>query len=964
MFQRKPLSLAVNRTLSTVAMAATAAGASAPVWGQQAQQETLEEVVVTGSRIAADPNLVTSSPVTTVKSEELRFRGITRVEDLINDLPSIVPELTANESNGATGSATIDLRGLSSDRTLVLTNGHRMGFGDVFALAPDINQVPGALIERVEVLTGGASATYGSDAMSGVVNFIMKKDFEGIQIDYQYSGYQHNSGNDAVQSAIDARGFEQAPDSVFDGGGHDINVTFGVNTGDGRGNITGYIGYRETNALTQSERDFSACALSGGGGGDTCAGSATLPTGLFTPFDGSYYFTVAGDQFVPWDYTYYNYAPPNHFQRPDERYSAGLFGNYEVNEHLEGYVEFQFMDDRTNAQIAPSGAFFVTSTLNCSNAFLSAQQFAAIGCTAPTDVLPLYIGRRNVEGGFRNDDITHTSYRILGGLKGDINDEWSYDAFVNVSRTILSELYNNDLSTTRIIRALDVVDVAGVPTCQSAVDGTDASCVPWNVFQSGGVTQGALDYLQIPLHATGRLDQDQYVAFVSGDLTNYGFVSPMAEDGVQVVFGGEYRDEKMDYNPDLGYRTGDGAGQGGPTAAVAGGLDVTEFFVEAKIPLVEYQPMIQSLTLDVGYRYSDYSSGVSTDTYKVLAEWTPVESLKVRGGYSRAVRAANIRELFEPSNLGLWAGTDPCAGSNPIQTQAQCANSGVTAAQYGSIPLSPAGQYNGVFGGNQELTPEKANTFTIGAVITPDDFMPGLTVSVDYWSIEILDAIDTVEPEFIVNQCGLTGDPAFCALVNRGNNGNLWIGSSATAPNIVSTNINIGFFETSGVDFFGSYEMEAGNYGVLDFTFRGTWLEKFDQQLTPGAVIENCAGQYASTCGRPRPKWRHNFGAVWTSPWDFTMTGSWRHISGVDEFAQDRFSTGSEDYIDMSLSYTPTFIGLGETTLSVGVSNLMDNDPPVSGFFGNVAVYGNGNTIPGMWDTLGRYLFFGVSQKF
>ena len=211
MFQRKPLSVAVNRALSTVAMAATATtGAPALVWGQQAQQETLEEVVVTGSRIAADPNLVTSSPVTTVKSEELRFRGITRVEDLINDLPSIVPENTANESNGATGSATIDLRGLSSDRTLVLTNGHRMGFGDVQVLAPDINQVPGALIERVEVLTGGASATYGSDAMSGVVNFIMKKDFEGIQIDYQYSGYHHNSGNEAVQSAVDARGFEQA----------------------------------------------------------------------------------------------------------------------------------------------------------------------------------------------------------------------------------------------------------------------------------------------------------------------------------------------------------------------------------------------------------------------------------------------------------------------------------------------------------------------------------------------------------------------------------------------------------------------------------------------------------------------------------------------------------------------------------------------------------------------------------
>ena len=943
-------------------LAVICAGAiPAVAWGQQPQQE---ELVVTGSRIASDPNPVTSSPVTMVKSEEFGFRGITRVEDLINDLPSMVPEYTANESNGATGSATIDLRGLSSDRTLVLTNGHRMGFGDVFSLAPDINQVPGALIERVEVLTGGASATYGSDAISGVVNFIMKKDFEGVQVDYQYSGYQHDSGNETVQAALADSGFEQAPDSVFDGRGHDLNITFGVNTVDGRGNITGYLGYRETNALTQSERDFSACALNSGGGGDTCAGSATLPTGLFTPFDDTFYYTVAGNEFVPWDFTLYNYGPPNHFQRPDERYTAGLFGHYKVNERLEGYVEFQFMDDRTNAQIAPSGAFFVTDTLNCSNAFLSAQQFAAIGCTSPTDVLPLYIGRRNVEGGFRSDDITHTSYRGLGGIRGDINDTWSYDAFVNISRTLLSEAYNNDLSITRIARALDVVNVDGVPTCQSVIDGSDPGCVPWNVFQTGGVTQEALDYLSIDLRATGSLKQDQYIAFVSGDLTGYGLVSPMAQDGVQVVLGGEYRDEKMDYNPDQGYRTGDGAGQGGPRPAVAGGIEVTEFFVEARVPLVESRSWFESLSIDAGYRYSHYKPGVTTDTWKALAEWAPAANFKLRGGYSRAVRAANIRELFEPGNLGLWSGVDPCAGPTPLQTPAQCANSGVTAEQYGKVPLSPAGQYNAIFGGNAELTPEKANTITVGAVITPEDIIPGLTLSVDYWRIEVLDAIDDVEPEFIVNQCGLTGDPIFCSQVNRGSNGNLWLGSGATAPNIVSTNINIGFFETAGVDLFGNYSMEAGSYGAVELTFRATWLEKFEQQLTPGAVIEDCAGKYASTCTRPRPEWRHNLGAIWATPWNLTFAGSWRHISGVDEFANDRFSAGSENYIDLSVDYTPAFIGIGETTLSVGVSNLMDNDPPVSGFFNNVAVYGNGNTVPGLWDTLGRYLFFGISQKF
>ena len=941
-----------------------AAVVPAVVQGQQAQQETLEQMIVTGSRIVADPNLATSSPVTMVTAEELGFRGITRVEDLINDLPSIVPELTANESNGAAGSATIDLRGLSSERTLVLTNGHRMGFGNVFKLAPDINQVPGALIERVEVLTGGASATYGSDAISGVVNFIMKQDFEGVQVDYQYSGYHHDSGNEAVQSAITDSGFEQAPDSVFDGRGHDVNVIFGAGTPDGRGNVTGYLGYRETNALTQSERDFSACTLSGGGGGDTCAGSATIPTGLFTPFDDTFYYTVAGNEFVPWDSTLYNYGPPNHFQRPDERYTAGLFGYYEVDERLEGYLEFQFMEDNTNAQIAPSGAFFVTSTLNCSNALLSAQQFAAIGCGTPADVVPLYIGRRNVEGGFRNNDITHTSYRGLGGIRGDINDAWSYDAYVNISRTDYDGMYNNDLSITRITRALDVVEVAGAPACRAAIDGSDPGCVPWNVFETGGVTQEAIDYLRIALRATGSLEQDQYVAFISGDLTGYGIASPMAQEGIQVVLGGEYRDERIDFNPDLGFRTGDGAGQGGPTEAVSGAVDVTEFFVEARVPLVESRPWFESLTIDAGYRYSDYNPGVTTDTWKALAEWTPAASLKLRGGYSRAVRAANIRELFEPKNRGLWSGVDPCAGPTPIQTPAQCANSGVTAEQYGRIPLSPAGQYNAIFGGNAALIPEKADTFTVGAVITPEYLVPGLTVSIDYWRIEILDAIDDVEPEFIVNQCGLTGDPVFCTQVNRGSNGNLWIGSSATAPNIVSTNINIGFFETAGIDFFGNYGTEAGNYGAVEFTFRGTWLEKFEQQLTPGAVIEDCAGQYGSTCTRPRPEWRHTLGAVWITPWNLTFAGNWRHISGVDEFANDRFSAGSENYIDMSVDYTPGFIGIGETTLSVGVSNLMDNDPPVSGFFNNVAVYGNGNTIPGLWDTLGRYLFFGVTQKF
>lgn len=956
---RRAVRLALAGGAAATAMYGAGAAAQDTV-----QRAELGDIVVTGSRIATDPNLTTSSPVTTVRAAEIKYTGVTRVEDLVNDLPQITPELSANESNGATGTATLDLRGLGSDRTLVLTNGHRMGFGDVFALAPDVNQIPGALVERIEILTGGASSTYGSDAISGVVNFIMMDDFEGFQIDYQYAGYQHSQSNDRVQDQIDAAGFQQAPNSVDDGGTTSINLLVGVNSADGRGNVTAYLGYRDIKPILQSQRDFSACALdSGAGGGDgtVCAGSLTLPQGMFTPFNGTFYYVVEGDQFVPWDFTtYYNYGPLNYFQRPDERYTGGVFARYEVSERMEGYAEVQFMDDRSLAQIAPSGAFFVTDTLNCSNAFLSAQQFAAIGCTDPSDVVPLYIGRRNVEGGPRFDDLSHTSFRLLGGMRGNITENWSYDVFANFSRLDRSQTYNNDMSTTRIIRALDaVVGPGGEITCASTVSGVDPSCVPWNVFETGGATQEAIDYMTLPLFADANLTQDQFVGFVSGDLTENGVVLPTAREGLKVVVGAEYRDDNFDFNPDQGFTSGDGAGQGGPIAAVSGNVDVTEFFAELRLPIVQDRPGFQSLTLDLRYRNSDYSTDVTADTYNYGLEWTPISGFMIRGGVSRAVRAGNIQELFAPQSLGLWGGTDPCGGAAPELTEAQCANTGVTPGQYGTIPLSPAGQYNGLFGGNPALDPEESDSMTIGFVLTPE-IIPGFSLSVDYWSIEVADAIATVDPELIVRQCGLTGDAGLCDLITRGPNGNLWIG---TAPSVTSTSVNIGFFDVAGFDVSANYHLEAGRFGSLDFGLRSTILDKFDQQSVPGSTVEECAGAWGGACGRPRPEYKHTFNTVWTTPWDLTVVGGWRFVGGVDEFNLDRFSAGDESYFDLSATYEAEFLG-GTTTFALGVTNALDNDPPVSGLFGNVGVFGNGNTIPATWDAMGRYYFLGFTQRY
>ena len=969
--KRKTLSRAVSRALYGAATVATGLPVVAQAQAEDVELDELEEIVVTGSRIATDANLVTSSPVTTLDADEILHRGVTRIEDLVNTLPQVTPEFTSTVSNGATGTATLDLRGLGSKRTLVLTNGHRMGFGNPFELAVDVNQIPSQLIDRVDLLTGGASSVYGADAVAGVVNFIIKRDFEGFQIDWQQSGYQHDNDNSFVREAVDAAGFEQAPGDVTDGHTTNINLLIGVNSPDGRGNVTGYIGYREIDAILQSSRDYSACTLdTGANNGTTCAGSATIPTGLFTPFDEVNYFTVEGDQFIPWDGTLYNYGPLNHYQRPDERTTSGLFGHYEVAESFVGYAEVMFMDNRSLAQIAPSGAFFVTDSINCSNAFLSAQQFATLGCTDPSDIVqPYYIGRRNVEGGPRFDDLRHTSNRMLVGVRGDINEAWSYDVFANFARTRYSQVYNNDLSITRIGRSLDAIedpDEPGSIVCRSAVpDPTtgvvvDADCVPWNLFQTGGVTQEAIDYLTLPLFARADLEQDQYVAHVNIDLGQYGVVLPTASDGFKGVIGYEFRDELVDFQPDVGFTSGDGAGQGGPIPGVFGGLDVSEFFLELKAPLVQDKPGIQSLSLDLRYRYSDYSTGIDTDTWNIGGEWRPIDSLMFRGGLSRAVRAPNLRELFEPRNIGLWSGTDPCAGSTPEFTPEECALTGVTADQYGSVPANPAGQYNESAAGDPTLVPEESDSFTAGLVFTPEEFLPGLSLSIDYWSIEIDDAIqEGFGSEFTIRQCGLTGEARFCDKIDRGPNGNLWIGTAA----VDATTVNIGFFETSGFDVTASYSIEIGRYGGLDFALRSSILDKFDQQPLEGFPVEDCAGFWGGSCERARPEYKHVFNTNWTTPWDLNVAFSWRHIGEVSEFEQDRFTASAQNYFDLSGNYALDWAG-GETIFNVGISNVLDKDPPISGLFGNVADFGNGNTLPGTWDALGRYWFAGLTHTF
>ncbi|PQA87846.1 TonB-dependent receptor plug domain-containing protein [Hyphococcus luteus] len=1002
----------ISRLLQGTVLSSAVLAMAAPAVAQD-ETTTDDTIIVTGSRLP-QANLVGASPVNQVNAEEFSYRGVIRVEDLLNDLPQVFASNSAGDANGATGTATVDLRGLGTVRTLVLQNGRRLPAGSPGAggIAPDLNFIPGGLVERVDVLTGGASATYGSDAVGGVVNFIMQDDFEGFKIDYQYGGYQHNNNNETIQDVVTGAGFQTPSGSTWGGGTHEITAIIGANTGDGRGNVTAYAGYRTVKPVLQSERDYSACALQGTAGSFDCGGSSTIPEGRFTDFGlataapGTFPQLLDDDdmpvfeddgvtpvQDIPgFDFTVdqssgdfrdfgggdlYNYGPLNYYQRPDERITLGGFAHYEINRHADVYMEVGFMDDRTVAQIAPSGAFFVTSSLSCGNPFLTSQQFDAVcgdyGLT-PSDSQNVFIGRRNVEGGPRQSDLRHTTWRVVTGVRGEIDDNWNYDVYLNYGENSFTNVYRNELSITNIQRALNVVDDgSGNAVCQSVVDGSDPNCVPWNIFTPGGadVTPAALNYLIKPLFARGGTEQTNIVGFVSGDLTSYGFQAPWAEEGVQSAFGFEYREEFLDYEPDTGFTSGDGAGQGGPTNPAQGRLDVYEFFTEWSIPLVQGREFFEDLSLDAGYRYSTYSTDVDTNTYKFALQWRPTEDVMFRGSYQRAVRHANIRELFRPSGIGLFdldeitisdSGTpddtsdditafDPCAGPMPSATQAQCANTGVTASQYGSIADSPAGQFNALFGGNPNLSPEKSDTFSAGVVLTPAA-IPGFNLTVDWYSIDVQDAIGPVDPATILNQCLDSGDPTLCGYINRGvtGNGTLWLGQD----NIVATDQNLGFFKTTGIDFNAQYGLDTG-YGDLNFHWNATYLMSFEQQQFPGGPVDNCEGIFSSACGAPRPEWTSNLRTTWGAPWGTDISVFWRYLGGVG--GPETFD--AVNYVDFAAIHPVN----ENVTLRFGVNNVLDKEPPLTSSAGP-SIFGNGNTFPGVYDALGRYVFGGITLNF
>jgi len=998
-------------------------------------QDTMDEVIVTGSRIAS-PNATSTSPVQVVTREDMQVSGKQDVTDLIAQLPqnftNDLGQDLGNRTPGLTtagGVATADLRGLGPNRTLVLVNGRRLGIGSPYTFiqqpAPDLDQIPAALVERVEVLTGGASATYGSDAIAGVINFIMKKNFEGFQVDAQYGGNWHDNGNSYVQQAQRDAGQQPLTGSGTDGQSYSVNVMAGTSLADGRGNITAYFGYLKADPVKSSDRDFGGCQLNPSDDltAAVCAGSQN--SNYWEPQTGPNAFSaygVLGNDFIDFDSAptnppaFFNSQPYIYMQRGDERYTAGFMGHLDMTDNFQVYTEFGYMNDRSHQEVAPAAAFLFSNpndpisgnyNINCSNPLMSVQQALTLCTQADIDAdaaaiasggapvtANVAIGRRNVEGGGRSSDYEHSNYRAVLGGKGDLNKAWSYDAYAQYYYTTFFTSNDKYMNFTAIDQALLVrSDADGNPVCLSG-----GRCVPWNIFQDGGVTQEQLDFLYLAGTGYGTTTLRTIHGEMSGQLGEYGVKLPTAEEGVAINFGYEHRNEHVEFTPDAGLASGQLSGFGSAAVGIDNSVSVDEAFIEVRVPLVQDRPGIKDLIFDTAYRLSDYSSTGKVDTYKFETQYAPTDSFRFRGSWQRAVRAPSVVELYNGSLVGLiQLGDDPCSSPDGVTPAAatlqQCLNTVPAAeqaaftARYGNgsttnfIPDAILGQLSQLTGGNPELDNETATSYTVGFNITPQA-LPSLTASIDYYNIKIENVVGVISANVALNTCLDTGDPTYCNLIVRQHTtGGLTGNNIEGGGYIVQQNLNVAQAAIDGIDLQVAYRLNLGeSVGSLGFAMNGAYLLSSETTPLPGAHTYDCAGLYGNTCQTVNPRWRHNLRTTWETPWSFDVALTWRYVGPVwlDNNDSDPTLQGAEhrdpgtgeplykafgakfssfSYFDLAGTWNAT----EDVQLRLGINNLLDKDPPL----GTVEVVGGGaaNTYS-TYDIMGRQVFLSATAKF
>ncbi len=937
----------------------------------EARQQT---ITVTGSRIEK-PDFISNSPINTVGAEQFELTGTVNTESLLNTLPQTVPGLDRTSNNPGNGTATVDLRGLGANRTLVLVDGKRFVPTDSDGVV-DINNIPPALIERVEVVTGGASAVYGADAVSGVVNFILKDDFEGVEAT---AGYETTNSRDA---------------DIWS-----TSLTMGGNFADDRGNAVVSLSYADRAALFQGDRDFASPALfdNGAGTGLEPGGSSGTPgTSIFAVFD--FGVPVPADADIgagptsalgifdadgtlrPFDLAgeqndFYNYAPVNYIQLPQQRFTASALASYEINPSAEVYGSFFFANNNVPQQLAPTPIFQTVTFSLDNNPFIAAPSQLiisnAIGNGVDTDgdgiddTATFLIRRRNVEVGPRIVDSGFNAFEFQAGLKGEINSNINYDMYFQEGRVLTSFAQSGNVSRANYDQALSLLDADGDGNVDLNPDGTpvgcadpSGGCVPLNIFGPGNISAAAADFVSIRVNADADYFQTIFSASLSGD-TAGGFELPGGPVGWAA--GVEYREEDFDFRPSQDLATGNIAGFNGQEPQ-NGSFDVYELFGEAYLPFLVDAPWASELSMDLAARVGSYSTIGQTETYRIGGRWAPDEQLAFRVSYNTAVRAPNIGELFAPPNEGFPGATDPCAGNGGqvgnAAVQAICVATGVPVASVFSAAINPAsGQVRARGGGNPNLDAEEAETITLGFIATPD-FVPGLTLSVDYFDIDIQGAIAAFggSANNVLNTCytdtvnGGIGS-TFCNVINRRPDG--------TIDFISLQSQNSAFQTKKGVDVVGEYSFDLGDLmggdaGSVALNYVGTFTTE-DKFQAEGDNLIDCLGQFGSICGEPIPEYKHRATAAWHKG-ALSSQLTWRYVGAVED--EPNFVVNKIDgtnYIDLSGSWGVT----DNFTLTGGIDNLLDQQPPIIGDNDEQS-----NTFPATYDVFGRTFFIQAKATF
>jgi outer membrane receptor protein involved in Fe transport len=992
-----------NRSLRSAlllgAASAAALGLATPASAQD-QDQSVETVVVTGSRIP-QTGLYSTSPVTVVGSQEVQLQNAVNTESLLNSLPQNVGGVTSGFDISATGTATVSLRGLGSNRTLVLVDGKRYVPSGIGGSA-DLDAIPPGMIDHVEVVTGGASAVYGSDAVAGVVNFILKKDFEGAEATGSYSAY---------------------PDYGMDGQTVDFNGVLGFSSGDGKGNVTMWGGYTHRESTPQNTRKFGAQPLvSDGAGGFIVQGSGSVPDGAFyvasgpnafggpcyhytgtgTPDPltnfGNYRFNTSGTytcgtnaSSTPGPDATFNFNPQQLNQTEQTRYNFGASGHYEVNKGLDLYARMMYSNNRINTQIASTPTSFFSFDINGDNPFLSATQKDLLFGTptpAASDDATIWLAKRMLDFGPRKTEFTFDSFQMIVGAKGDLGGGWNYDVSAQYGQSESQQWNTGFVSYANLADSIRVVsDGAGGYACKSG----NAGCAPYNIFNlnpaaPGQFDQAIQDYDGVNYFLVTQVRETVLSGSVAGDLGSMGVQSPWAKDPVAISLGGEYRQEQGFVRPDYILSSGNALGLSGAVPPVTGGYNVSEGFTEVKVPLVEGVPFVQDLELEGAYRYSSYSNAGATSTYKYGGSWQPIDDIKFRALWQRAVRAPNIQELFTPQAIGLDSGTDWCqAKENPGATanlQALCI---ATGAHSGQGTTCNAGQCNVLSGGNPSLKPEVADTKTFGLVFTPT-FFDGFSATLDYYDIKVTGAVSTLlgSPQGVLDACyhpagGITDVAAqaasiYCKAIVRDATG----GFINPAGYISQTNANTAVLRPKGLDLEMNYQTDLSDFGWNDagsvaINFNGTHQLRWQQQGASILRMYDCAGKYGNTCGVPDPRDRFNLRVSWTSPsGDWLLSGRWRYIGSVlldsDAFTCAKVVSCYDltDHKIDPVSYfdlTAVWNVREGLSLTAGLQNAFNKKPPIvdSGLDANE---NNSNTFPGVYDINGRQLFVSGTIKF